>query len=157
MYCVIALEDWRAKNIIRTIKTYEQKQALWAVLSFAYIKNIILTTDNNPLLLKHEVEVGKICVTFRKDKSFVELVVVTTHIFENVLDQVIEVEAWNHYCREPCIKDRVDCIESVLWIDCLLELLRVAFFITENEVIISGANSDCLIVGGPKEIIWSHI
>ena len=93
MYRVIALEDWRAKNIIRTIKTYEQKQALSAVLSFAYIKNIILTTDNNPLLLKHEVEVRKICVTFRKDKSFVELVVVATHIFENVFDQVIKVEA----------------------------------------------------------------
>ena len=93
MYCVIALEDWRTENIIRTIKTYKQKQALRPVLSFAYIKNIILTTDNNPLLLKHEVEVGKICVTFRKYKSFVELVVVATHIFENVLDQVIEVEA----------------------------------------------------------------
>ena len=93
MYRVIALEDWCAKNVIRTIKTYEQKQALRAILSFADIKNIILTTDNNPLLLKHEVEVGKICVTFRKDKSFVELVVVTTHIFEDVLDQVIEVEA----------------------------------------------------------------
>ena len=92
MYRIIALEDWRAKNIIRAIKTYEQKQALRAVLSFAYIKNIILRIDDNPLLLKHEVEIRKICVTFRKNKSFVELVVVATHIFENVLDQVIEVE-----------------------------------------------------------------
>ena len=93
MYRVIALEDWCAKNVIRTIKAYEQKQALRAILSFADIKNIILTTDNNPLLLKHEVEIGKVCVTFRKYKSFVELVVVAAHVFENVLDHVIKVEA----------------------------------------------------------------
>ena len=93
MYRVIALKDRRAKNVIRTIKTYEQKQALRAVLSFAYIENIILRIYDNPLLLKHEVEIGKICVTFRKYKSFIELVVVATHIFEDVLDQVIKVEA----------------------------------------------------------------
>ena len=62
-------------------------------MSFAYIKDIILTADNNPLLLKHEVEIRKVCVTFREYKSFIKLVVVTTHIFEYVLDQVIKVEA----------------------------------------------------------------
>ena len=93
MHRVVPLEYRSAKYIVWAVEAYQQKQALRPILCFTYVEYIIFTVDNYPFLLKHEIEIREVCVTFRKYKSFIELIIISSYIFENVLDQIVKVEA----------------------------------------------------------------